>query len=171
MSNLTTDITFKHATICDLAFIVDVYNQTIPSRMVTADTEPVTIESRQSWFDAHNVQARPLWLISYQDKPCGWVSLSTFYGRPAYAKTVEISLYIHTDFRGKKIGQSAVRYVERFALEHNIENILCYIFAHNLPSLSLFNKMDYQQWGYLPNVAILDNNHRDLVILGKSIVG
>ena len=35
----------------DLPLIVDIYNSTIASREVTADTEPVSVASRQQWFD------------------------------------------------------------------------------------------------------------------------
>ncbi|MFN5802122.1 MAG: GNAT family N-acetyltransferase, partial [Burkholderiales bacterium] len=34
----------------DLPAIVDIYNSTVASRMVTADTEPVPLESRFMWF-------------------------------------------------------------------------------------------------------------------------
>ncbi len=34
----------------DLPNIVDIYNQIIPSRLATADLEPVSVESRKSWF-------------------------------------------------------------------------------------------------------------------------
>lgn len=170
MSTIKSNITVSNARLADLPFIVSVYNQTIASRMVTADTSPVSIESRLDWFNAHNADKRPLWLIKYQNEPCGWVSLSSFYGRPAYGKTVEISLYIDQAYRGKKIGQYTVNILERHAINNGIETILCYIFAHNQPSLSLFTKLNYQQWGYLHEVAELDNVKRDLIILGKKLV-
>lgn len=169
ITDMTPEITFTNAQISDLAFIVNVYNQTIPSRMVTADTNPITVDSKMAWFAAHNPQTRPLWLISYQGKACGWVSLSTFYGRPAYDSTVEISLYLHQDYRGKKIGQHTVKHLETFAKKNGIEAILCYIFGHNQPSLYLFEKMGYQKWGHLPNIAKLDDIKRDLIILGKNL--
>lgn len=162
-------ISYTNATLDDLPFIVAVYNSTIASRMVTADTSPVSIASKLAWFEQHNPQNRPLWLLKYQNQPCGWVSLSSFYGRPAYNKTVEISLYIHQDFRGKRIGQFMVTEVERFAKQIGIEAILSYVFAHNLPSIGLFNKMHYQQWGLFPKVAELDGIKRDLMILGKRL--
>jgi phosphinothricin acetyltransferase len=40
------------------------------------------------------------------------------------------------------------------------------IFAHNQPSLRLFEKFGFQRWGYLPQVAELDGVERDGVILG-----
>ena len=160
-------ITYVNATLDDLPFIVDVYNSTIASRQITADLQPVSVESRVAWFEQHNPQKRPLWLIKYQNQPCGWVSLSSFYGRPAYDKTVEISLYLHQDFRGKKIGQTTVAQIEAFAKQAGIDAILSYVFGHNIPSIKLFEKMHYQQWALLPKIAELDGVKRDLVILGK----
>ena len=160
-------ITYTDATLDDLPFIVEVYNSTIASRQVTADLQQVSVESRFAWFEQHNPRKRPLWLIKYQNQPCGWVSLSSFYGRPAYDKTVEISIYIHQDFRCKKIGQTAVREIESFAKQVGIDAILSYVFGHNVPSIKLFEKMHYQQWALLPNIAELDGIKRDLVILGK----
>ena len=162
-------ITYTDATLDDLPFIVEVYNSTIACRQVTADLQPVSVESRFAWFEQHNPQKRPLWLIKYHNQPCGWVSLSSFYGRPAYDKTVEISLYIHQDFRGKKIGQTTVAKMESFAKQAGIEAILSYIFGHNIASLNLFEKMNYKQWALLPKVAELDGVKRDLVILGKRL--
>jgi len=46
----------RAATEADLPAIVEIYNSTIPGRMVTADLEPVTVESRRAWFQAHQCQ-------------------------------------------------------------------------------------------------------------------
>ena len=47
-------IKYRDATRQDLDAIVKIYNSTISSRMVTADTEPVTTESKIKWFDDLN---------------------------------------------------------------------------------------------------------------------
>ena len=47
----------------DLPAIVAIYNSTIPSRLVTADTEMVSVASRQKWFDEHDPSRRPLWVL------------------------------------------------------------------------------------------------------------
>ncbi|MDZ4938569.1 N-acetyltransferase, partial [Clostridium perfringens] len=46
----------------DLPAIVDIYNSTISGRKVTADLEPVTVESRIEWFEEHSNDFRPLWV-------------------------------------------------------------------------------------------------------------
>ena len=84
----------------DLPVIVDIYNSTIASREVTADTEPVSVASREAWFADHTPERRPLWTIhdaadTSDDPPViGWMSYSNFYGRPAYSGTAELSIYI-----------------------------------------------------------------------------
>jgi L-amino acid N-acyltransferase YncA len=83
----------------DLPAIVDIYNSTIPGRMVTADTEPVSVQSRQKWFDDHSPDFRPLWVLEKDGRICGWLSFQSFYGRPAYKATAEVSIYVHEAYR------------------------------------------------------------------------
>ena len=53
-------LTYRDATLDDLPGIVAIYNSTVPSRLVTADLEPVSVESRMAWFHAHGPRARPM---------------------------------------------------------------------------------------------------------------
>ena len=99
---MNEQITFRLATIDDLPKIVEIYNSTIPSRMVTADTEPVTVESRLDWFKEHDPNTRPLFIISLDQQTAGWMSFQSFYGRPAYQATAEISIYIDEVISWKK---------------------------------------------------------------------
>ncbi|WP_318528777.1 GNAT family N-acetyltransferase [Pediococcus ethanolidurans] len=52
-----SEVQFKLATKEDLPFIVFVYNQTIASHIVTASLQPVTVEQRLPWFEAHKPDA------------------------------------------------------------------------------------------------------------------
>ena len=56
-------MTFRDATLDDLPKIVEIYNSTVTSRLVTADLEPVSVESKLSWFHQHNSEFRPLWMV------------------------------------------------------------------------------------------------------------
>lgn len=157
----------RDAAISDLPAIVDIYNSTVPSRIVTADTEPVTLESKKLWFTEHSPQLRPLWVLEDKERVCGWVSFQSFYGRPAYKSTAEISIYVHEDYRGKGLGRFLLNKTMDACPELQIKTLLGFIFGHNMPSLSLFERAGFQRWGYLPNIAELDGVERDLVIVGK----
>lgn len=160
---------YRNATQEDLPEIVAIYNTTIAGRMVTADTEPVTVESRQHWFDIHSPEKRPLWMVEDEGVSVGWVSFQSFYGRPAYDGTAEISIYLHENTRGKGYGKKILLYAMEQCPSIKVHTLLGFIFAHNIPSLKLFEQLGFKEWAHLPNIAILDGVERSLNILGKRI--
>lgn len=165
-----TNLKYRNALQEDLTKIVEIYNSTIASKMVTADTEPVSIVSRQKWFDEHNPSKSPLWVIeNSSDQIIGWVSFQSFYGRPAYDATVEISIYLNTDQRSKGLGKEILKYCIENAPKFGVKTLLGFIFAHNEPSLKLFKHFGFEDWATLPNIAVLDGEERSLKILGKRI--
>ena len=159
-------ITIRDAKISDLPAIVDIYNSTIPGRMVTADTEPITVESRVAWFESHSPEKRPLWVAVEEDKIVAWISFKSFYGRPAYDHTAEIALYLHEAYRGMGIGRELLEYVIKLSPKLKLKTLLGFVFAHNAPSLGLFGKAGFTIWGHLPKVAEIDDKEYDLLILG-----
>lgn len=163
-------MTFRNAVQEDLAVIVDIYNSTVAGRMVTADTETVAVSSRQQWFDDHSPQKHPLWMVEDNKKnTIGWVSFQAFYGRPAYDGTAEISIYLHPAQRGKGYGKKILQYCidQAHTLEINI--LLGFIFAHNIPSIQLFTALGFEEWGHLKNIALLDGIERSVKILGRRV--
>ncbi|WP_342417084.1 N-acetyltransferase family protein [Paenibacillus sp. FSL R10-2782] len=153
----------------DLPAIVGIYNSTIAGRMATADLEPVTVESRIPWFEAHQEDHRPLWVLRHKETIAGWASLQSFYGRPAYNGTAEISIYVHEDSRGTGAGSRMVQHVLNECSGLGITTLLGFVFGHNKPSIALLRKFGFEQWGYYPRVAVLDSIERDLAILGKRV--
>ena len=153
----------------DLEQIVDIYNATIPSRQVTADTEPVSVQSRVKWFEDHQPGFRPLWVVEIEGRIAAWLSFSSFYGRPAYSKTAELSVYVHASYRKHGLGSYLLAQALAHAPSIKLDTLLGFIFAHNEPSLRLFEEFGFSRWGELPKVALLDGVERDLVIVGRRV--
>lgn len=162
-------MTIRHATETDLSAIVAIYNAAIPSRMATADLEPVSVASRVAWFGGRSPSKRPIWVIEKQGVVAGWLSFQSFYGRPAYHTTAEISIYIAPAYHQRGLGQQLLAQAIQQSPSLGLNTLLGLIFAHNQPSLKLFEKFSFQSWGYLPKVAQLDGIERDLVIMGLRI--
>ena len=162
-------LSYRDATPADLPAIVAIYNSTIASREVTADLDPVTVESRVAWFRAHSPQARPLWVVEEGGDVIAWLSFSDFYGRPAYARTVEVSIYLDPRARGKGLGKKLLREALDRAPSLNVDTVLGFVFGHNAASMKLFAGFGFEAWGTLPRVAVLDGVERDLVILGLRV--
>lgn len=160
----------RNAVEADLPAIVAIYNDTIPSRKVTGDTEPVSVQSRLPWFHQHTPHHRPLWVMDMDGAIAGWLGFQSFYGRPAYEATAEISIYIAAAYRRQGIGRRLLSQAIEFCPALNIKTLLGFIFADNEPSMRLFKAMDFQTWGYLPQVAEFDGGiERDLVIVGRRV--
>ena len=139
--------------------------------MATADTEPVTVASREAWFAEFDPTRRPLWVLTdvASDAVLGWLSLRSFYGRPAYAATVEAGVYTAPAAQRRGIGKSLLAHALGAAPALGIRNVLAFVFAHNAPSVALFERAGFATWGRLPRVAELDGAERDLAILGRRI--
>jgi phosphinothricin acetyltransferase len=163
------NIIFRNAHIDDLPKIVEIYNSTIASRMVTADTESVSVDSKLDWFYEHNESKRPLWVVACDDAIVGWVSFQDFYGRPAYDGTAEISIYIDAENRTKGIGARCIEHIIASAPALGIHSILGFIFSHNLASIALVKKFNFEEWGHLKDIAILDDRYCSLTIMGRKI--
>lgn len=155
----------------DLAQIVAIYNSTIASRQVTADLEPISVASRQTWFQAHQRPHRPIYIVENQldHRIVAWGSFSDYYARPAYDGTVEISIYVHSEMRQMGIGRFLLDYMLQQAPKLMIHNVIAIIFAHNHASLRLFEQFGFALWGRLPEVCDMQEMLADVVILGKKI--
>jgi phosphinothricin acetyltransferase len=163
-------MTIRDATEADLPAIVEIYNAAIPGRKATADTEPVAVENRYAWFCEHHPGRRPLWVAEENGAILGWLSFQSFYGRPAYHATAEISVYVSPSKQRTGIGRTLLTKAIEQAPRLGLKTLLGFIFGHNEPSLRLFEGFGFKRWGVLPSVAELDGVERDLILVGRRIV-
>ncbi len=159
----------RDAKIEDLPAIIAIYNAAIPGRMATADLDPVSVDSRRGWFHEHSPASRPLWVLEDDRAIRAWLSFQSFYGRPAYRATAELSVYVAADAQRRGYGRALVAEAIKLAPTFGLRTLLGFIFGHNAPSLALFRSFGFDTWAHLPRVAELDGIERDLLILGKRL--
>ena len=166
---MLNNIAFRNATLKDLPAIVATYNSTIESRIVTADLEPVSVESKVTWFGSHNPETRPLWIVECDGKYAGWISFTDFKSRHAYYKTAELGIYLEKSFRGNGLGDYCLNYAIEKCPSLKITSLTGFIFGHNEPSLKLFYKHGFEKWAHMPQIADMEGVLRDLIIVGKKV--
>lgn len=170
MSNPLDSLTIRDATDADLPAIVAIHNEAIPARRASAYLEPVTVESRQAWFDAHSPDRRPMWIVEEGGTPIAWGCLTDYSPRPAYSITAEVSLYITTAQQGRGIGPWLMQKLIDACPRLGVERLISLVFGHNEPSLRMHEKLGFEQWGLLPGVCDMqDGARRGVVVLGKRI--
>jgi phosphinothricin acetyltransferase len=159
----------RDANEADLDAIVDIYNASIPGRLATADTEPVTAESRQAWLRDRDVSRHPLWVLENEHRVAGWLSLGKFHGRPAYAPTAEVSVYVAPTAHRMGVATRLMELALERAPALGLKTFVGLVFAHNHPSVELCRRFGFETWGHLPRVAVLDGVERDVLILGRRL--
>ena len=166
---MSDSLTVRDADEADLPRIVAIYNEAIPGRRSTADTEPVPVDSRLGWFREHAPARRPLWVAEREGAIVGWLSFQDFYGRPAYGATAELSVYVSGAAQRGGVGRHLLARALERAPALGLATLVGFVFAHNSASVALFERHGFARWGHLPRVARLDGVERDLLILGRRV--
>jgi phosphinothricin acetyltransferase len=166
--------TYRDAAREDLPRIVEIYNHAVVTRESSCDLEPVAVSAREQWFANHSGNRRPIWVAEDCDATYrGVVGYLGFYyfmnERPGYYITSDLAIYLHPDYQGRRLGTYLLGEAIRHAPTRGIEVIAVTIFASKQPSLRLFQRHGFQQWGFMPRVARLGEIERDLVMMGRRL--
>jgi L-amino acid N-acyltransferase YncA len=162
----------RNAEISDLPRIVEIYNHAVGTRESSCDTEPVTVASRHDWFSKHSGSRRPIWVAGNagQSGVIGYLAFGYFMNeRPGYYISADLALYLAPEAQGKGLGNYLLTEAIRHAPALGIEAFGVTIFGSNEPSLRLFRRHGFEQWGFMPRVARLGEIERDLVMMGRRL--
>jgi L-amino acid N-acyltransferase YncA len=163
------EMKIRDAVESDLPAIIKIYNAAVATRVATAQLEQVTLEDRRGWLKEHSADRHPFWVLEMDRQIAGWLTLKPFLPRCAYRGTAEVSVYVDEKFRRRGVGRTLLGEAIARASSLKINAMVGLIFAHNEPSLKLFERLGFEKWGLLPRVARLDDIERDLTIMGRPV--
>src|SRR5438874_9932436 len=98
-------IIIRYAMETDLENILSIYNDIIVNTTAVYDYEPHTIEMRRNWYQAKQKDGYPVFVATENDKIVGFSSIGPFRPWAAYKHTVENSIYVAAEKRGRGIGK------------------------------------------------------------------
>ena len=154
----------------DLPAIVHIYNQSIPSKQSTGDTQPLRVEDRLTWFEEHRPDEHPIFVAEVDGEVAGWCSLSAYRpGRAALRFTAEISYYIAPAYHRRGIGKALIEHAVAACPALQIRHLFAIVLESNAASLKLLEKMGFAQWGYLPRVADFDGKEVGHLYYGRHV--
>lgn len=167
---MKTPLLLRYARPDDLTAMVYIYNQAIGEKYCTADTEPLTVSDRQDWYNSHSPDNYPIVVAEKSGIMVGWYSLSPHRpGRKALRSIAEFSYYVHRDYRGEKIGSQLFEHAIDLAPKLGLKNLFAILIDRNIPSIRILEKYGFQQWGHLPEVALIDGEICGQFIYGRKI--
>ena len=148
------DFQIRFAAVEDIPGITEIYNQAIALKSATADISAVSEDSRRTWLAEHSAEKYPVFIAVDKGAVMGYSSLSPYRpGRMALRYTAEISYYDHEDFRGLGVGSRLVAYAIEQCPRIAIKTLFAIILDINSDSVRILEKLGFQKWGHMPNVA------------------
>lgn len=155
----------------DLPAITAIYNHAVDEQ-ATADLEPVGLDERRAWLEAHPADRHPVLVASTRDGVVGWASLSPHRpGRAAVRHTAEISYYVDVRARGRGIATALIRACLERCPALGIENLFAIVLEDNAASLGLLEQLGFERWGHLPRVARFGEREVGHVYMGRRVGG
>lgn len=134
--------------------ILEIFNDAILNTTALYDYQPWTMETMEIWFRTkaeHNFPV--IAAVDDENRLLGFGTYGVFRIRPAYKYSIENSVYVHRNHRGKGIGEILLREIIRQATEQNYHTIIGVIDATNEASISLHKKCGFSDTGTIRQVG------------------
>ncbi|HFI0445685.1 TPA: N-acetyltransferase family protein [Streptococcus suis] len=163
-------IEIRNAQVEDAANLVAIYAPYVEKTAITFETEVPTVEAFASRIEK-TLEKFPYLVAVEEGKIVGYAYASTYYARAAYDWTVELSVYVQKEARGKGIGTLLYTALEEELTARGFKNFLACIALPNPASIALHEKRGYQQVAHFKKVGFKFGTWHDIVWLQKSLVG
>lgn len=143
----------RPATAADLDAIFRIYNHEVLHGTATFDTEPIEGARQTAWLRAHEDPRHPALVAVGEGRVVGWGSLSAWSDRCAYARAVEVSVYVDSTARGRGVGRALIDELAVRGRAAGVAVLLARIASESTASLRLFERLGFQRIGTMRRVG------------------
>ncbi len=147
----------------DILALLEIYNYEVRNGVATLDINEKNSEQWTEWFNKHNIKNHPLIVMEEEGKIKGYASLSSYREKEAYASTVELSIYVHPDFRGQGVGAALMKEILEMAKNDcTIHTVVSVITSGNAVSEKLHDKFGFTFCGKIKEAGIKHGKFVDI---------
>ena len=147
------------------AAILDIFNDAIQNSTALYDYQPRTMQSMEAWFATKVKGQFPVLGIEDDNGTLlAFGSYGTFRAWPAYKYSVEHSVYVHKDHRGRGLGMAVMQALIAAAQAHDVHAMLGVIDASNTASIALHERLGFRHVGTLPQIGFKFGRWLDVVM-------
>ena len=158
-------IIIREAAEGDLPELLTIYNDIILHTTAVYDYEPHTLEMRKQWFETKRQQGFPVFVAEEGEKIVGFSSIGPFRAWAAYKYSVENSVYVAADARGKGIGKLLIPPLIEAAKKLKLHTIIAGVDATNEASLQLHKSFGFEEVAHFKEVGWKFDRWLDLKFL------
>lgn len=152
------------------AAILDIFNEAIANSTALYDYQPRAPESMVGWFKTKEAGRFPVvGALAPDGALLGFASYGTFRAWPAYKYTVEHSVYVHQDHRGKGIGRALMQQLIAQAESQQYHVMVGAIDVANAGSIALHEKLGFVHAGTIRQAGFKFGKWLDVVFYQRTL--
>jgi len=158
-------IIIRHATENDIQQMLDIYNEIITNTTAVFQYDLHTLEMRKDWFAQKQKENFPVFVAEENNMVVGFSTFGQFRNWQAYKYSIENSVYVKADCRGKGIGKLLLQPLINAAKEMKLHTIIAGIVADNEASIALHKQFGFVEVAYFKEVGFKFDKWLDLTFM------
>lgn len=159
------------ATDSDIPSITRIYNDAIANTTAVFTETPTSSEERLRWKQSRHARGYPVLVAEEKGEVVGFSSFGDFRDWPGYRYSVEHSVYVQADRRGRGYGSDLMRVLIRRAEELGKHLMIAGIEAGNHRSVDFHSRIGFKTVGLLHGVGRKHGRWLDLMFMELMLDG
>ena len=161
------NIVIRDATEDDMVDVRDILNDVIRNTLFVYQEQEVTTESRIAVLRDRRTNGFPFFVAEIDNEVVGYATYGPFRAFFGYRYTVEHSVYIRSDQRGKGIGKLLLEKLIEVGTSTKLHLMVACIDSNNLNSIELHKKYGFVETGRMSEAGRKNNQWLTLVIMQR----
>jgi phosphinothricin acetyltransferase len=157
----------RDATDDDLPQITAIYNEVIANTTAVFSDLPVAVDDRRDWRSGRIAAGYPVLVAADASGVVGFASFGDFRSWPGYRHTVEHSVHVRADCRGRGYGRALVTALLPRAAALSKHVMIAGVDASNAVSIRMHEGLGFERVAHLREVARKFDRWLDLVFLQR----
>lgn len=150
----------------DAEIIAEIYNDAVVNTTAIWNENRIDVANRIAWINSRQQAGFPVIVATDKDDTVlGYASYGDWRPWDGYRHTVEHSVYVHKDVRGKGAGAALMQGLIQLAREAGKHVMVAAIESENAASIALHKKLGFIESGRMTEVGTKFGRWLDLTFL------
>ena len=159
----------RDAAAADVPALLAIYNDVIATSTAIYMDQSTTFEERLAWWRGRVAAGYPVLVSEDESGITGFASFGEFRPRPGYRFTVEHSIYVRADRRGRGIGNALMAPLIERAISMRKHVMVAGVDAENDASLRFHERLGFERVAHFKEVGFKFGRWLDLVFLERRL--
>lgn len=143
----------RPATLADLPAILAIYNDAVLNTTAIWNETPVDLDNRRAWFEGRMARNHPVLVAERDGEVIGYASYGDWRAFEGFRHTMEHSVYVRSDRKGRGTGGALMEALIAAATERGVHVLIGCIEAENAASIRLHDKLGFRLVGRFSEVG------------------